>query len=74
MTIVVEKSIQHPGGVRRGWGRYPWETMEVGDSFLVPEDVAIDSARSGATIAGRKHNRKFSIRKTDNGYRCWRIA
>ena len=53
---------------------YPWRTMEVGDSFAVPTDKMIANFRHGASLAGRINQRRFSVRQTPDGYRCWRIA
>lgn len=53
--------------------RWPFGEMEVGDSFLIPEDIK-PRVISAASYYGLRHKKKFSIRKTTDGYRCWRIA
>ena len=54
--------------------KYPFNKMEVGDSFEVPAVLWL-TARTSATQFGRRHNRKFAARLTgpDTG-RIWRIA
>ena len=47
---------------------YPWGEMEVGDSVLFDNGLPGMAARKW----GRKHNKKFVGRKTDEGYRIWR--
>lgn len=52
---------------------YPWREMEVGDSFLVPTDTKSASLRVIASRNGRELGRTFSVRKTPEGFRCWRV-
>jgi hypothetical protein len=53
--------------------RFPFEQMEVGDSFAVPPDVHRTTVSIAALRYGRKHGAKFSTRKTPDGtIRCWR--
>ena len=54
--------------------KYQWTTMEVGHSFLFPEYIGPDSAASQAHLAGKKYGRKFSVRRTADGFRCWRLS
>lgn len=51
---------------------YPFPDMEVGDSFA----CANGSRVSSAVASFSRHNpgKKFSVRKVDGGYRCWRTA
>jgi hypothetical protein len=53
-------------------GRYDWisilNKMKVGQSFAIPEDVSIGSARICANRYGRAHGKKFIVRRE----RCWR--
>jgi hypothetical protein len=54
---------------------YPFAKMDVGDSFAVPPDVHRTTVSIAALRYGRKHDMKFSTRKTPDGtIRCWRIA
>lgn len=67
MRIKVEKNILMP----RQW---PFDEMQVGDSFAVPPNAKRPAVNVAAMRYGRKHNMKFTVRKTPEGYRCWRIA
>jgi len=53
---------------------YPFGEMEIGDSFAVAADVT-ERRRvvSSAHSYGKKNGKKFSTRKTEDGYRCWRV-
>ena len=64
--IKIEKGIPIPPFGRRAI--YPWEAMEVGDSFLA-------SKYTNTTIAGRVYApKRFSYRKQPDGsYRVWRV-
>ena len=55
--------------------KFPFNKMEVGDSFLVLRDqIKSEGAfRVSARSYGVHHNKKFSVRKVENGFRCWRI-
>lgn len=56
--------------------KYPLASMEVGDSFVVPLKYPKQRSpvHSVASIFGKKHGRKFTTRRIDNGVRVWRIA
>ncbi len=51
--------------------RYQWEKMEVGDSFLFPRGLR--GAHQQAAQASKKYGRTFRVRKTPDGFRCWRV-
>ena len=54
--------------------RYPFEGMQVGDSFAVPPEVKRATVNVAAMRYGRKHGVKFTVRLTaDRTLRCWRI-
>ena len=48
--------------------KYPWATMEIGDSFLL-------DAKNGSntTISGKRYGRVFTQRTTTEGIRVWRV-
>ncbi len=50
---------------------YPFADMEVGDSFRVEIDER-KKAASAANMHGSRFNMKFSVRKHEGVYRCWR--
>lgn len=70
MTYEIEKNLPMPP--IKGGTKYPWASLNVGDSFLVGFDKGA-SVRSGVTYAGKKLKRKFICRKEETGYRVWRI-
>jgi hypothetical protein len=88
MGITIDKNIPIPAAAGRT-GRpslYPFESMEVGDSFAVPlagetwgfskNDKNLTRLSNSSGIFGKKHNRKFITRtfKDEGVVRCWRIA
>lgn len=64
----VEKGIPIPA-------RYPFNQMEVGDSFVVPMEITRYAVSTAAHRYGKKHGIKFTVRRmTDKTIRCWRTA
>lgn len=64
----IEKGVPIPG-------RFPFEQMEVGDSFAVPSGVPRTTISIAALRYGRKHGAKFTTRTLPDGtIRCWRTA
>lgn len=62
----IEKNIPIPG-------RYPFEQMEVGDSFAIPTSIKRQTVSVAARRYGDKHNKTFVTRKMPDGtIRCWR--
>ncbi len=52
--------------------QYPWDDLEVGDSFLLNPGNRIP--KSNITHANLRYfPKKFTIRKTEEGFRAWRI-
>jgi len=81
--IKIDKGIPIPNNVSSK-GRptkYPWEDMEVGDSFLFPSNTISPLTSTFArNILNEKrhqlfmsHPKRYLTRKTSEGYRCWRI-
>jgi hypothetical protein len=55
--------------------KYPFRDMEVGDSFFVEGDgAAATLVRYASVNEQRKSGKRFSTRRVEGGYRCWRIA
>jgi len=74
--IQIEKDvpITDGRGVGKSVGRpmkYPWPSMQVGDSFKA--DVAPDVLRASASKYGRSHGVKFVVRVDGEGSRAWRV-
>lgn len=59
--------------------KYPFRGMEVGQSFFVPSEQVDRGVMSRIVIAGCEFARRcqkgtrFSVRRVDGGYRCWRM-
>lgn len=72
--FTIEKDVPMPKVDNKRRGRYPFEEMEIGDSFFVPEAVA--SANSlGSSVhyfCKGKKSYKFSVRREQGGCRVWR--
>ncbi len=55
--------------------KYPFRDMDVGDSFSIEGGgVAANLVRAASANETRKSGKRFSTRKFEGGYRCWRIA
>lgn len=65
----LEKDVEFPARTRKG--KYPFEQMDVGDSFFVGA-VSVGSLRSTAYSASVRLERKFAVREVDGGVRIWR--
>jgi hypothetical protein len=73
MTFTIEKAIPLTGRQGRD-AVYPLKDMAVGDSFLVTGSAEIlTNLRYAACAFGKKHSRKYSVRKVEGGHRCWRV-
>ncbi len=68
----IDKDIPPPSETRGRPAKYPFATMEVGDSFLSPEPVARMSP--AASYAGKRGGMRFTVRAEGAGARVWRIA
>lgn len=55
-----------------GRRKYPWDEMEVGDSFHAP--ASANSVRTAAANYSKKTGREFVVRKEGDGARAWRTA
>lgn len=76
-AVVIRKGIPMPmqGPGNATWRKYEWDKMEVGDSFLFPEDIKSESAHNITKYAGLRKNKQFKARKLPDGRMgCWRIA
>jgi hypothetical protein len=67
--IKIDKSIAITDNRKNKKCKYPWKEMSIGDSFFTESNV-----RMLAYITGRNTNKKYSVRKENNGYRAWRTA
>lgn len=82
--FTLEKNVPIPAALRAGRkSKYPWASMEVGDSFFVPggKESTMSSAR---LVAQRRHEGcKFEVREVQEldedggavtGLRVWRTV
>lgn len=68
--VKIEKGVPAPR--YRGRYKYPWEVLEVGDSFLVGEGL-YGTVMAGAQYQGKKLGKRFVVRKVEDGVRVWRV-
>ena len=73
MKVEIEKNVPVPEWHGRSGAKYPWDTMEVGESFIA-QCKNINSLSTARNNAERRYNRKFSCRTTPEGVRVWRVA
>ena len=73
MSIKIDKGVPISRLQRSGRrGIYPWQDMEVGDSFFAPDQTVTQMA--GAASSNHKSTgRKYSCRTVDGGVRVWRV-
>lgn len=82
--FVIEKGIplppptvNNPLGRKARSAKWPWQFMDVGDSFVVPEEMEA-RCKSSASMYGkaaekRGFKRRFTVRRQPDGsYRAWR--
>ena len=70
--IKIDKDIPMPGrNPNCGKSKYPMKDMDIGDSFLIPENGPYFAA-SMHSLANR-HGIKVSCRVTGEGLRVWRV-
>lgn len=81
-NIKVEKGFPIPemDGAKKGRASFPFDEMEVGDSFFVPLSFFKDHVKANDSLNSRikaykkKHPRKdFTYRSVVGGFRVWRI-
>lgn len=74
-NVKIDKNVPLPP---KAIEKYPFEDMEVGDSFLFPDHVKKTSAyamghKMNNIYKERTMENRFTVRRTPEGYRCWRI-
>jgi hypothetical protein len=53
--------------------KYPFDKMEVGDSFEVEDMPSRQKVRVATLAYAKKHKVKFTVRQWQDKWRCWRI-
>ena len=73
MTFKIEDGYEIPAErqPRKRRAKYPWNELNVGQSFFV-EGAPLRSMTSTASHAGRRYGKKFVVRLADGGVRVWR--
>lgn len=69
----IDKDVPVPTNAVGGSPKYPWGTMERGDSFFVP-NVPKGRLTAAVWAAQKKSGFRFTTRTVDGGIRVWRIA
>jgi len=69
--IKIDKDVPLPE-TRKYRGFYPFEQMEVGDSFFI-EDENRQRLASAVYKNGKRLHVSFSVRAEGKGFRVWRI-
>lgn len=76
MPIKIEKGVPVP---TKSWRKeratkYPFSTMEIGDSFFVAGDKEARAVQAAASrYIGLHEGVAFTTRRVKGGLRCWRI-
>lgn len=75
MTYVIDRGVPLPPSHSIG-AKYPFASMQVGDSFLVPmgPDKNFPTERRAASMYAARNNIKLVCRKVKDGLRVWRTA
>ena len=71
--IEIDKNVPLPPKTSRK-RKYPWETMQIGDSFLIPEALRIYGYSMASRASKDYAPKKFCSRSVEGGARVWRIA
>lgn len=70
--FTIEKGIPVPKQVGAGRrNKYPFDAMEVGDSFFI-KDTKVKTISRTCGHHGKRLGRKFASRTVDGGVRVWR--
>jgi len=72
MSIKIDKGVPVPKAIHNGRSKYPFQQMEVGDSFFA--ETAPEVMRSSANQRRLKYGTQFIVRAEGSGARCWRTA
>lgn len=74
--LPVDRGVPLPAPMPRGRrapNMRPWLALEIGDSFLVPGGK-LGAERIGASMAGERYARRFTVREVPGGVRVWRVG
>ena len=68
----IDKSGTVPTPPENSRAKYPFSSMEVGDSFLIPPEL-VSKVRIACHTYAHRTGKKFSVRMDGAGHRCWRL-
>lgn len=76
--IKIEKDVPLPkmrggDGSFKTYASYPFKSMEVFDSILIPSSLHLGNARRAAHKYGKDNNKKFVTKMEGEGLRVWRV-
>lgn len=70
MKYQIESGVPMPINLRNV--KYPFKTMEIGDSFII-DNVNAKIIHNAAYAFGKRNNKKFTVRTNDGTARIWRV-
>lgn len=68
----VDKNMQIPLKPGKQTQSYPWDKMQITDSFFI-KNGSISATRSAASIHGKRLDMVFRVATVEGGVRVWRI-
>jgi len=84
MNFTIEKGVPYPKKGKKGFVNYPFDEMEVGDSFFVPlkkgnkitslQPQILSNAKSYALHNKKDWTFKTSREEDETGIRIWRVS
>jgi hypothetical protein len=70
----IEDKVEIPPRSANRKSQFPFDVMQVGQSFEAPMDK-VNALTTSASSFGLKHGQKFTVRRIDDKtLRCWRTA
>ncbi len=70
----VQPTLPTPNSYLGCYASYPFRKLNIGDSFIVPKELA-PRVRRAAHCAGKRQNKKFRVQTQPDGcVRCWRTV
>jgi hypothetical protein len=74
-VITIEKGVEIPPRQEKRGNLYPFDKMEVGESFWIHGEKAGPTLGTAAAMYKRKNSGfNYTVRKQKDGARIWRIA
>ncbi len=70
----IDRDIPIPNVALKKEGIYPWEQMEVGDSFFVSREESLKVSAAAASRKKRHPDFDYVMRRDGAGTRIWRVG